>query len=197
MEGCLLEGRLFSTRSMTNSTPRFIRTRPLPAAPRACTPPVASTHPQGRGLPFFPACSLEDLLSPELRAGPKYAGLSLPRAALVLDKYKEVDKASGLKAMHKSKQAEVRAWWGGGMVRRGRRESGSDERESGRDGVMRCDRAFAKLLFSIPPIFHLQRFISRKTVERVLKELREGGSRPASRASSSTGSMSGMGPRPS
>lgn len=41
----------------------------------------------------------------------------------------------------------------------------------------------------------LQRFISRKTVDRVLKELREltgGGSRPSSRASGSfSGSLSG------
>lgn len=43
-------------------------------------------------------------------------------------------------------------------------------------------------LLPLPP----QRFISKRTVERVVRELREGGgggSRPASRASSSTGSL--------
>lgn len=86
--------------------------------------------------------SLEDLLRPELRASPKYACLDLGRVARVLDKYAELDKASGYRSMHKSKQAE--------------------------------------------------RFISRKTVDKVLKELREaagGGSRPGSRGAS--GSFSG------
>ncbi|PRW58081.1 exocyst complex component SEC15A [Chlorella sorokiniana] len=67
--------------------------------------------------------SLEELLRPELRTSPKYACLDLGRVARVLDKYAELDKASGYRGMHKSKQAE--------------------------------------------------RFISRKTVDKVLKELRE------------------------
>ncbi|GAB4817780.1 hypothetical protein N2152v2_004826 [Parachlorella kessleri] len=77
--------------------------------------------------------SLEELLKPELRGGGgKYAALDLRRVALVLDKYRELDRASGYASMHKSKQAE--------------------------------------------------RFISRKTVEGVARQLRE-----ASRAASSSG----------
>lgn len=38
--------------------------------------------------------------------------MNLRRACRVLDKYREVERASGLKAMHKRGQAEVRAGWG-------------------------------------------------------------------------------------
>eukprot|EP00887_Chlorella_sp_A99_P005321 scaffold1.g5321.t1 len=65
---------------------------------------------------------LDALALPDLRVG-KYAALNLRRVVLILDKYRELDRASGFKSMHKSKQAE--------------------------------------------------RFISRKTVEGVAKQLRE------------------------
>ncbi|KAL4430682.1 hypothetical protein ABPG75_005938 [Micractinium tetrahymenae] len=88
--------------------------------------------------------SLEELLQPEQRpgvAGGKYAALDLRRVCLVLDKYQELDRASGFAGMHKKGQAE--------------------------------------------------RFISRRTVDRVLRELRERErSRSPSRASSSAGSFS-------
>jgi hypothetical protein len=54
----------------------------------------------------LPCCSLEELLLPEQRAG-KYGALNLRRCLLVLEKYKELDKASRFAGMHKSKQAEV------------------------------------------------------------------------------------------
>lgn len=66
---------------------------------------------QGRregSKPPAPRCSLEELLRPELREG-KYGGLDLRRVALVLDKYRELDRHSSFSGMHKSKskQAEV------------------------------------------------------------------------------------------
>lgn len=57
---------------------------------------------------------LEDVLTAEARApGGRFAALDLQRVALLLGKYREVERASGFAAMHKSKQAEVRpAVWG-------------------------------------------------------------------------------------
>lgn len=66
-----------------------------------------------------PKCSLEELLRPELRDA-KYAALNLRRVALVLDKYRELDRSSGYAAMHRSKQAEVGRGWGGESRREGR-----------------------------------------------------------------------------
>lgn len=83
---------------------------------------VPLCRPSVNHLPFTPrlpppACSLEDLLSPELRAEPRLAALDLRRLVLVLPKYRELDKASGLAGMHKSKQAEVGGdGWAGRFV---------------------------------------------------------------------------------
>lgn len=59
-----------------------------------------------------PLRSLEELLQPEQQpgaAGGKHAALDLRRLCLVLDKYRELDRASGFAGMHRKGQAEVRA----------------------------------------------------------------------------------------
>lgn len=151
--------------------PRLKLPLPTNACSRCSSPPLP--------------CSLEDLLKPELRRGPRYAALDLRRAAIVLDKYREVDKASGLAGMHKSKQAEA---------------SCTCRAARGALGTCHCRLAACPAVskptthlcpFSLPlpgRCASLQRFTSRKTVDRVLKELREAESRPASRAASSNGS---------
>ena len=72
----------------------------MPWLSAACPSPELSTE----HCAMF--CSLEELLKPELRGG-KYSALDLRRVALVLDKYRELDRASGYASMHKSRQAEV------------------------------------------------------------------------------------------
>ena len=74
-----------------------------PAHARTRTHAHARTHPHAHAAA---PCSLEEVLQSELRAS-KYAALRVPRLTRVLDKYREVDKASGLAGMHRSKQAEV------------------------------------------------------------------------------------------
>ena len=138
--------------------------------------------------PAPPRRSLEDLLVPELRGG-KYGALHLSRLLLVLAKYREVGAASGLSGMHK--QAEVRGsrWRIGG--KEGLSTVSADSAAPARESGVRS----AGALDSPPPasLCAVQRFISRKTVERVCRELREHCSRPASRASSSGGSFTGQG----
>jgi hypothetical protein len=66
------------------------------------------------------------VLKAEERApGGRFAALDLQRLALLLGKYRELERASGFAAMHKSKQAEVRAAaWGSGAAGRALRAGG-------------------------------------------------------------------------
>lgn len=57
-----------------------------------------------RAEPAVP-CSLEEVAQPEAREG-KYAAVDLRRLALVLERYRELERGSGFAGMHKSRQSE-------------------------------------------------------------------------------------------